>query len=446
MKIVEGFESAGKLLSRQILYALNITPQLRQSVADRYEIDDLEGTVAEMIYNVASRGDEAVREYTLKFDITLEEVASFEVAPGQLENACGEIDPGLLAALKLAAGRIEDFHIKQKDAIWEGVAKMGGRQLVRPLQKVGIYAPGGTAFYPSTVLMTAIPARVAGVEEVIIATPLGPGGVVPAPTLAAAAIAGVDRVFAIGGAEGVAALAYGSESVPRVDKICGPGNIFVTVAKKMVYGVVDIDGLKGPSEVILIADETANASYCASELVAQAEHDVLAAPIMITNSAALAARVAAEVERLAKDLPRQAVIQMSLADNGFIAVVASLDEAVDLANSYAPEHLCLLVENPDSYIDSIKNAGCIVTGPRATVVMGDYVDGPSHALPTGGTARFGSPLSVNDFIKFIDVVSVDEASIKRLGPSAAVIARAEGLEAHARAVEIRLADAKRGNK
>jgi len=446
LKIVEGFESARKLLSRQIIYALNITPELRQSVSDRYEVDDLEGAVAEIIYNVASRGDEAVREYTLKFDMTLGEIVSLEVSAAQLENACGEIDTELLAALKLAAGRIKDFHVKQKDAIWESVAKMGGRQLVRPLQRVGIYAPGGMAFYPSTVLMTAIPARVAGVEEVIMATPLGPGGVVPAPTLVAAAIAGVDRVFGIGGAEAVAALAYGTESVPRVDKICGPGNIFVTVAKKMVYGVVDIDGLKGPSEVIVIADETADAGYCASELLAQAEHDVLAAPIMITNSAALAAKVDTEVERQAKDLSRQAVIQMALADNGFIGVVASLDEAITLANSYAPEHLCLLVENPDSYIDSIKNAGCIVTGPMATVVMGDYVDGPSHALPTGGTARFGSPLSVNDFIKYIDVVNVDEASIKEMGPAAAVIARAERLEAHARAVEIRLEDTKRGNK
>ena len=438
MKIVEGFESAAKLLSRQIVYALNITPQLRQSVADRYEIDDLEGTVAEIIYNVASRGDEAVRECTLKFDIAIKEVTSLEVAPEQLENACGEIDAELLAALKLAAGRIEDFHIKQKDAIWEGVAKMGGRQLVRPLQRVGIYAPGGNAFYPSTVLMTAIPARVAGVKEVIMATPLGPGGVVPAPTLAAAAIAGVDRVFSIGGAEAIAALAYGTESVPRVDKICGPGNIFVTVAKKMVYGVVDIDGLKGPSEVIVIADETADAGYCASELVAQAEHDVMAAPIMITNSAALAARVEAEVERQAEGLRRRAVIQMSMADNGFVAVVASLDEAVALANSYAPEHLCLLVKNPDSYIDSIKNAGCIVTGPMATVVMGDYVDGPSHALPTGGTARFSSPLNILDFIKITDIINIDKATLKEIGPAAITIARAEGLQAHARAVEKRL--------
>jgi histidinol dehydrogenase len=445
LKIVEGFESASKLLSRQIIYAIDISPQLRQSVADRYEVDDLEGTVAEIIYNVASRGDEAVREYTMRLDITQNEVASLEVPSEQLENACGEIEPALLAALKLAAGRIKDFHVQQKDAIWEGVAKMGGRQLVRPLQRVGIYAPGGTAFYPSTVLMTAIPARIAGVEEVILVTPPGQGGVVPAPTLAAAAIAGVDRVFAIGGAEAVAAMAYGTESVPRVDKICGPGNIFVTMAKKMVYGVVDIDGLKGPSEVIVIADETADAGYCASELLAQAEHDVLAVPIMITNSTALAAKVAAEVERLAEGLPRRAVIKMSLADMGIIAVVASLDEAIALANSYAPEHLCLLVENPDSYIDSIKNAGCIVTGPRATVVMGDYIDGPSHALPTGGTARFGSPLSVNDFIKFIDVVNVDETSIKELGPAAAIIARAEGLEAHARAVEIRLGDV-RGEK
>jgi histidinol dehydrogenase len=446
LKIVEGFESANELLSRQILYALNITPQLRQSISDRYEVDDLEGTVAEIIYNVASRGDAAVRECTLKFDITLEEVASLEVDAGQLENACREIDPELLAALKLAAGRIKDFHLKQKGAIWESVAKMDGRQLVRPLQRVGIYAPGGIAFYPSTVLMTAIPARVAGVNEVVMATPRAPGGVVPAPTLAAAAIAGVDRVFGIGGAEAVAALAYGTESVPRVDKICGPGNIFVTVAKKMVYGVVDIDGLKGPSEVIVIADETADAGYCASELLAQAEHDVLAAPIMITNSAVLAAKVEAEVERLAKELPRQAVIKMSLADNGVIIVVASLGEAIALANSYAPEHLCLLVENPGSYIETIKNAGCIVTGPRATVVMGDYIDGPSHALPTGGTARFGSPLSVNDFIKFIDVVNVDETSINELGPSAALIARAERLEAHARAVEMRLEDPQRGNK
>lgn len=438
MRIVDGFERARLVLSRQVSSALFVSPSLRQSISDRFEIDDLEQAVAEIIDEVRTRGDEALRKYTLKFDMT--RLSSLEVGKEQVRKAYQEIDSELLSALKLAAERIGAFHQLQKDGIWAGVVRMGGRQLVRPLERVGVYAPGGTAYYPSTVLMTAIPAKIAGVSEVILVTPPGPKGQVAAATLVAADIAGVDRIFCVGGAQAIAALALGTESVPKVDKICGPGNILVTMAKKMVYGFVDIDGLQGPSEVLIIADETADPGYCAADILAQAEHDPLASAILITDSLRLANEVSQEVERQFSGLPRWAVVQESLADRGIIAVVADMDEALELANLYAPEHLCLLMDKADFYIDKITNAGCIFTGNKATVVLGDYVAGPSHALPTGGTARFSSPLSVNDFIKFIDVVTVDEASLKELGPAAVTIARAEGLEAHARAVEKRLQD------
>jgi histidinol dehydrogenase len=256
--------------------------------------------------------------------------------------------------------------------------------------------------------------------------------------LAAAYIAGVDRVFGVGGAQAIAALAYGTESIPRVDKICGPGNIFVMLAKKLVYGAVDIDGLQGPSEVLIIADETANPKYCAADLLAQAEHDPLVTAILITTSRRLADRVNQEVERQLEDLPRQAIAAESLNNMGKIAVVDSIDEAIELANLYAPEHLCLVVDRAKDYIDKVANAGCILVGEKSAVVLGDYVAGPSHVLPTGGTARFSSPLNVTDFIKYINVINIDKAGLKELGPAAQALAEAEGLDAHARAVGKRL--------
>ncbi len=423
MIIIEGFESAKSVLSRQAL----------QEVAGMAK---LEQTVRQIIDEVRSNGDAALRDYTLKFDGV--ELASLEVSKEQIANAYREVDSELVSALKLAAERVRSFHSVQKDNIWSGIAKAGLGQLIRPLECIGLYVPGGTASYPSTVLMTAIPARVAGVSEVILVTPPREQGTVPPSTLVAADIAEVDRIFSVGGAQAIAALAFGTESIPRVDKICGPGNIFVSLAKKLVYGEVGIDGLQGPSEVLIIADETATPEYCAADLLAQAEHDPLASAILITTSPRLATEVNQEVERQLQGLKRQTIAAESWQNKGMIAVVSTVDEAIELANLYAPEHLCLVIDKADTYIDKVANAGCIFIGENSPVVLGDYVAGPSHVLPTGGTARFSSPLNVGDFIKLINLVNIDQAGLKQLGRAASIIARAEGLDAHARAIEKRL--------
>ncbi len=422
MKIIEGLQVAKSALSRQ-------------ASLEFYESDP-EPVVRQIVNEVRNRGDAALLDYTLKFDGI--KLTCLEISKQQITSAYQEVDKELVSALKLAAERIYSFHLAQRDNIWGRVMGQRLGQLIRPLERIGVYVPGGTACYPSTVLMTAVPARVAGVREIILATPPRSNGTVPAPTLVAAAVAGVDRIFCVGGAQAIAALAFGTESVPRVDKICGPGNIFVTLAKKIVYGVVDIDGLQGPSEVLIIADETANPKYCAADLLAQAEHDPLASAILVTTSRWLADEVNQEVEQQLGSLPRKAIATESLETRGKIVVVTTVDEAIELANLYAPEHLCLMVDRAASYIDKVSNAGCIFIGGSSAVVLGDYVAGPSHVLPTGGTARFSSPLNVGDFIKFINLVNIDEASLKQLGQAAATIARAEGFEAHARAVEKRL--------
>jgi len=421
LRIIEGFKLAKAALSRQ--------PE-----AEFYQ-SDLEPEVKQIINDVRNRGDAALFDYTEKFDGV--KLSSLEVSKKQVKNAYQQVDEEFVSALKLAAERIGSFHRKQKDSIWRSVKPDLG-QLIRPLERIGVYAPGGTACYPSTVLMTAIPAKVAGVREVILVTPPKASGAVPAPTLVAADIAQVDRIFSVGGAQAIAALAFGTESIPKVDKICGPGNIFVVLAKNFVFGTVDIDGLYGPSEVLIIADETANAAYCAADLLAQAEHDPLASAILITTSRRLADAVNQQVEQQLKDLERQAIAAESLQKRGIIAVVADIDEASELANLYAPEHLCLMVKEADACVERIANAGCIVIGEGATVVLSDYVFGPSHVLPTGATARFGSPLNILDFVKLTSLVNVDKASLKKLAKAAATIARAEGFEAHARAVEKRL--------
>ncbi len=437
MRIVKGFKRAKQLLSRQVSSgSYPVSPVLKQRLKELFGTEDAEQAVKQIITEVRKRGDAALIDYNLKIDRV--EPGSLEVDKDEVSRAYQQIEPELLSALKLAAERIRSFHVAQKDAFLSGAAGMGPGTLVRTLERVGVYAPGGTACYPSTVLMTAIPAKVAGVKEVILVTPPAANGAVPAPTLVAADIAGVERIFGVGGAQAVAALAFGTESVPKVDKICGPGNIFVMLAKKLVYGVVDIDGLQGPSEVVIIADETASPKYCASDLLAQAEHDPLASAILITTSQRLADEVSREVERQLATLKRKAIAAQSLANGGIIAVVATTGEAIRLANLYAPEHLCLMVQKATSYISQITNAGCIFVGKNPTVVLGDYVAGPSHALPTGGTARFSSPLNITDFLKYINVITVDDASFRELGPAAITIARAEGFEAHARAVEKRL--------
>ncbi|MBA7624346.1 Histidinol dehydrogenase [subsurface metagenome] len=423
-------------LSRQIPTAsYPVSPALKRELKRLFGTDDPEQAVRQIVSDVQKRGDRALFDLTRKIDGI--KLTSLEISKEQVLGACKGVDKELVSALKLAAERISSFHKTQKKNIWHEVAGADSGQLIRPLERIGVYVPGGTASYPSTVLMTAIPARVAGVNEIFLVTPPRLNGTVPPATLVAADIAGIDRVFCVGGAQAIAALASGTESIPKVDKICGPGNIFVVLAKKMVYGMVGIDGLQGPSEVLIIADETATPEYCAADLLAQAEHDPLASAILITTSQRLADEVNREVTQQLEALARRAIAAESLS-KGIIAVVASTDEAIELANLYAPEHLCLVIKDAASYVDRISNAGCVFVGENSTVVLGDYVAGPSHVLPTGGTARFGSPLNISDFIKFINVVAIGEADLKQLGQAASVIAKAEGLDAHARAVEKRL--------
>jgi histidinol dehydrogenase len=421
MKIVEGFNKAQKLLNRQAPKGL----EYKQEAAVRQIIGD-----------VRQRGDKALFELTEKFDGV--KLTTLEVKPSQIKGAYKKVDAKLIDAMKLAAERIGNFHQMQKERALQSYTHGKTGWLVRPLERVGVYAPGGTASYPSTVLMTAIPAKVAGVREVILATPPGKNGSISPAILIAADIAGVNRVFTVGGAQAIAALAFGTKSVPRVDKICGPGNIYVFLAKKLVYGVVGIDGLQGPSEVIVIADESANPDYCASDLLAQAEHGDLSSAIMITNSASFADKVAQAIEDQVKTLSRRAIIAESLANNGMIVVVKNMAEAIELTNLYAPEHVLLLVRPNTNYDEQIINAGCIIYGQQATVAMSDYVSGPSHTLPTEGTARFSSPLNMLDFLKITNVSSVGDALMSLAGEAASIIARAEGLDAHAQAIELRM--------
>jgi len=438
MKVIDGFQSAKSVLARRVATELHpVSPALSQGLRKIFGVEiKPESAVKQILDEVRDGGDAVLIDYTRRIDGI--RLTSLEISKKQIADAYQKVDKELVSALKLAAEQITSFHTVQKNNIWHEVSQQGLGQLIRPLERIGVYVPGGTACYPSTVLMTAIPARVAGVSEIILATPPTSNGTVPPPTLVAADIAQVDRIFCVGGAQAIAALAFGTESIPRVDKICGPGNIFVVLAKKLVYGAVDIDGLQGPSEVLIIADETANPQYCASDLLAQAEHDPLASAILITTSKRLASEVNQEIEQQLKNLERRAIVTESLGNRGMIAMVANMDEAIELANLYAPEHLCLMVDKAASYIDKVSNAGCIFIGENSTVVLGDYVAGPSHVLPTGGTARFSSPLNITDFLKFISVVNIDKGSLKKLGQAAATIARAEGFGAHAQAVEKRL--------
>lgn len=429
MKIIEGFESARSILSRQVP---------KESPGG----DDRERVVRQIVSDVRDRGDAALFEYTGKFDGV--KLTSLEVDRKQIDRAYREVDAGLISALELAAERITAFHKEQKNMLMQENTGANLGWLVRPLHRVGIHVPGFTAPLPSSLLMTAVPAGVAGVKEVVLVTPPGKQGGVSPVTLAAAKIAGVDRVFSIGGAQAIAALAFGTGSVPAVDKVCGPGNIFVSLAKKIVYGVVGIDGLYGPSEVIIVADETARPEYCAADLLAQAEHGSLASAILITTSRRLAGGVSKEIERQLATLERREITAEALESRGLIVVVDSVDEAIGLANLYAPEHLCLVVKGAADYVAKVENAGCLFVGEKSIEVLVDYVAGPSHVLPTDGTARFSSPLNVVDFMKIITLVSTDEQDVRQLGKSASVIARAEGLEAHARAIEKRLHDMEQG--
>ncbi len=439
MRIVRGFKEAEALLARKVISGeYTISSSFKNKLMEMYGTGELEQVVRQIVNDVHKSGDKALRDYTLKIDaIKLQDI---EVSRREINEARYKIDRDLYKALEVAAAQIRAFHTCQKDALFSGFDKMGNATIARPLERVGVYAPGGTASYPSTVLMTAIPARVAGVKKVILATPPAKDGKVPSVTLAAAYIAEVDHVFCMGGAQAIAALAYGTESVPAVDKICGPGNIFVMLAKKFVYGTVDIDGLQGPSEVLIISDIKAKANRLAAEILAQAEHDMLASSILITDSPSLAGAIEREVEAQLQELNRYKIASESLANNGIIIIVDSMEEAIELSNLYAPEHLCLDMVNAEAYLDEITNAGCVFYGYAPTVAMGDYVAGPSHALPTSGTARFASPLNISDFIKYTNRVKITREDLEKYGPVAMMIAEAEGLQAHSKTVDIRLSD------
>jgi histidinol dehydrogenase len=440
MRIIQDIQTAkSTLLKRLPAESVELPPQVKQRIKEAFgkELAPDE-VVRQIITNVQMGGDAAVLEYIQKLEGA--RLTRLEVPEKEITTARNNIEGELLAALQTAAERIRDFHQKQRDLLPMGRIELveGLGQVIAPLERVGIYAPGGMASYPSTVLMTAIPARVAGVGEIILTTPPRPNGHIPPLILAAADIAGVDRVFAIGGAQAIAALAFGTESIPRVDKICGPGNIFVMLAKKQVFGAVDIDGLQGPTETIVLADDCANPASCAADLLAQAEHDKLATAIMITTSLELAGEVNAEVELQLVGLERRKIAETSLEQRGGIVVVNYMNEAIQLVNDYAPEHLCLLVRDAESVAARIRNAGGIFIGESSPEVIGDYMAGPSHVMPTGGTARFSSPLSVTDFLKITSLIALNKETVKRLGTKAAVIARAEGLTAHVAAVERRI--------
>lgn len=435
MRTIKGFNKAKPLLNRTVPFEYSLVSTSPKSKTGKEETS-VEQIVKKIIAEVQSRGDNALFSYTKKLDkVALD---SLEVTGDDIAAAYNRVDKKLVSALKLAARRIRQFHIACKQKLETSFLSNGVGRQVRPLDRVGIYVPGGTAAYPSTVLMTAIPARTAGVREIIMVTPPKKDGTIPAPTLVAADIVGVNRIFKLGGAQAIAALAYGTESVPKVDKICGPGNIFVAMAKKMVFGVVDIDGIQGPSEIIIVADDSSNPSFCAADLIAQAEHDPMASAILITTSAKLAATVNREIEVQLTQLGRQQIASKALKSQGMIVLVDTVDEAIKLVNLYAPEHLLIMVRNASNYLKKIENAGCIFINQTSPVVLGDYIAGPSHVLPTGGTARFSSPLSIDDFLKITNIVALSKDDQKMLGKTAIAIAEAEGLQGHAQAIKIRL--------
>lgn len=413
-----------------------------ESVSDR----DVQQTVADILREVRGRGDAALVEYSRRFDRReIDSVAELELSQEQLQQALATIDPAARAALEQAAARVRKYHEKQKQESWsyrEADGTVLGQQITA-LDRVGIYVPGGKASYPSSVLMNAIPAKVAGVAEVIMVVP-APGGELSELVLAAAAIAGVDRVFTVGGAQAVAALAYGTESVPKVDKIVGPGNIYVATAKRLVFGEVGLDMVAGPSEIMVICDGGTDPDWIAMDLFSQAEHDEDAQAILVSPDAAFLDAVAASMERLLPSLERRAIAAQSLQRRGALIQVRDLDEAVVVCNRMAPEHLELSVADPDALLPAIRHAGAIFMGRHTPEALGDYCAGPNHVLPTSGTARFSSPLGVYDFQKRSSIINCSPAGADTLARIASVLARGEALTAHARSAELRMIGAPRG--
>lgn len=398
-----------------------------------------EATVAEIVGNVREKGDEAVFAYTKqfdKFDLTAENI---RVTEEEIQEAYRALDEDLIAVYRRSAENIRIFHEKQLRTSWFDSKPDGtilGQRMI-PISRAGVYVPGGKAAYPSSVLMNVIPAKVAGVEQIIMTTPCNSEGRVNAGTLVAADIAGVDVIYKIGGAQAIAAMAFGTGLVPKVDKITGPGNIFVALAKKAVYGHVSIDSIAGPSEILILADDTANPRYVAADLLSQAEHDELASAILITTSKALAEAVSAEVEKFTETLSRKAIINASLANYGYILLAESMEDAVDAANEIASEHLEILTKNPFDVMTRIKNAGAIFLGEYSSEPLGDYFAGPNHILPTNGTAKFFSPLNVDDFVKKTSIISYSREALLKAHEDIEAFAESEGLTAHANSIKVR---------
>ena len=399
---------------------------------------DVSDIVAGIVADVRARGDAALLEYTERFDHAV--LRSLQVSKEEFDEAMALVDPRMQAVLKKAAASIRAFHNEQRRSGFilndrKGVV-MG--QKVLPLERVGIYVPGGTATYPSTVLMDSIPAKIAGVKELMITTPPGRDGKVNPVILAAARIAGVDRVFKVGGAQAVAALAYGTESIPKADKIVGPGNAFVTEAKRQIFGVAAIDMIAGPSEILIVADAKTDPAYAAADLLSQAEHDKNASAVLITDSEALARQVQAELEKQLALLPREGIARASIEARGKIIITRDIESAIATTNRLAPEHLELSLDQPFDYLDAVQNAGSVFLGRSCPEALGDYMAGPNHTLPTAGTARFSSPLSVDDFVKKIQYTYFSAEAFRDVAPDVAFFARQEGLEAHARSALVRL--------
>jgi len=399
---------------------------------------EAEEVVRPILTGVREKGDTALLEYARRFDEASLTPGTLRVTPDEVKQAFDHLQPEVIEALRLAAARIDHFHRRQLPHSWfltEEGAVLG--QLCRPLDAVGIYVPGGKAVYPSTVLMNGVPAAVAGVERRVLCTPVSAGLTVHPAVLVAASLAGIAEIYKVGGAQAIAALAYGTDSIPRVDKIVGPGNVYVATAKRLVAGVVGIDGIAGPTEVVVVADETGDPAYIGADLLAQAEHDEMAMTVCITVSEALAKAVVVELKRQLADLPRRRIAEASLAHNGAVLVVPTLDAAFALVNRIAPEHVELHCQDPWSHLDRIRHAGAVFVGAFSPEALGDYLAGPNHVLPTGGTARFASPLSVEDFLHRTSLLHFTEEGLKRLAGPAVTLASLEGLDGHARAVRIR---------
>lgn len=424
---------------------IKLTEDTRRDILDKLlkrspnNYSEYENVVADIVSDVRTNGDQAVFEYTRKFDKWEIHAGNIRVTDAEIDEAVSAIEEQFVEVMKKSAANIEAFHRKQLRNSWIDTKRDGSilGQRILPLAVSGVYVPGGKAAYPSSVLMNVIPAKVAGVGKIIMTTPAGADGKVNPGTLAAARIAGVDEIYKVGGAQAIAAMAFGTESIPKVDKITGPGNIFVALAKKACFGYVSIDSIAGPSEILVIADETANPRYVAADLLSQAEHDELASAILITTDEKLAAAVNQEIEKFLKELSRAEIIQKSLDHYGYILVADSMEDAVEAANAIASEHLEILTRDPYAVMTKIENAGAIFLGEYSSEPLGDYYAGPNHILPTNGTAKFFSPLSVDDFMKKTSIISYSREALEKAHKDIELFAEKEGLTAHANSVRVR---------